>query len=101
MGWWEFEAGELEHPGYDRERSYLYAHNVLSQQERSELEITWREAFDQARGKSAKERREHLAHHDVPDELIERWQGARRRRAKAIGKEDDAVRIPQPGSPSG
>jgi hypothetical protein len=41
----------------------------------------------------------HYAHHDIPRELVKRWSAAaRRRRAKAIGKEDDAVRIPQPGS---
>jgi len=100
MGWWEFEAGELEHPGYDRERSYLYEHNVLSDAERAELVAAWREAFDQARGKSAKERREAYEFADIPNELIERWQGARRRRSK-LPKGEDVVLIPQPGSPSG
>src|SRR5262249_10234135 len=49
-GWWEFNAGDLEHPGYFRERSYLYEHNVLGQQERVELEAAWKTAFDAARG---------------------------------------------------
>ena len=100
MAWWEFEAGELEHPGYDRERSCLYEHNVLTAAERAELEVTWREAFDRARGKSAKERREAYEFADIPNELIERWQGARRRRSK-LPKGEDVVLIPQPGSPSG
>jgi hypothetical protein len=80
MAWWEFEAGDLRYPGYDHEKSVLYTAGKLTEAERAELEVVWREAFDQARGKSAKERREHLAHHDVPNELIERWQGERRRR---------------------
>jgi len=81
-GWWEFNAGDLEHPGYFRERSYLYEHNVLGQQERVELEAAWKTAFDAARGMDARERREHLAHHDVPDELIREWTAARKRRRR-------------------
>src|SRR5262249_49905285 len=73
MIWWELAAGELQHPGYFRERSYLYEHGILSQEERVELEAEWREAFDAARGKSAKERREAYEFADIPNELIERW----------------------------
>jgi hypothetical protein len=101
LAWWCYEAPALglEWPGYDRQQSTLWrTPGVLSAEERSELEVTWREAFDQARGKSARERREHLAHCDVPDELIREWAPARRRRTRAIRSEDDAVRISQPGS---
>jgi len=81
MGWWEFESGDLEHPGYFRERSTLWrAAGVLSEAERNELEVEWRRTFDAARGMSARERREHFEHCDVPAELIERWKAERRRR---------------------
>jgi len=86
MGWWEFEAGDLEHPGYFHERSYLYERNVLSQQERTELEAEWRRAFDAVKGEGASERREHYEHHDIPAELITAWsaerKAARRRRGR-------------------
>ena len=38
MGWWEFDAGDLKHPGYDRERSVLWRAGVLSAVECAELE---------------------------------------------------------------
>ena len=80
MAWWEFEAGDLRYPGYDHEKSVLYTAGVLSEAERAELEVAWREAFDRARGKSAKERREAYEFADIPVELIEKWQAERRRR---------------------
>ena len=85
QGWWCFEAPGLglTWPGYDRERSYLYEHNVLSQQERSELEAEWRAAFDAAKGKGAAARREHFEHHDIPPELIEKWTPQKKRRSLA------------------
>jgi hypothetical protein len=81
--WWAFEAAALglTWPGYFRERSYLYDHGVLSQQERHELEAEWKAAFDAARGMGAAERREHLQHHDVPAELVKRWADAARRQS--------------------
>jgi hypothetical protein len=97
QAWWCFDT-ELEYPGYDRERSFLYAAGALTVEERDGLEREWKAAFDAARGMGARERREHLVHNDVPNELIEKWTAARRRRPKAIGKEDDAAWIPQPGN---
>ena len=38
MGWWEFDAGDLKHPGYDRERSTLWRAGVLTADEKAELE---------------------------------------------------------------
>jgi len=98
MAWWEFEAGDLRYPGYDHEKSVLYAAGALTEAERSELEVTWREAFDQARGKSAKERREAYEFADIPNELIERWQGARRRRSKL---QKEGARSPAAGAEVG
>ena len=93
MAWWNFEAGDLEHPGYFRERSVLWRAGVLSQQERTELEHQWKVEFDAARGMDARARREHLKHHDVPDELVEAWTAARRRskRQSASSREEAAA----------
>lgn len=94
QGWWQLdpEAEKFEYPGYSRERSYLYERNVLSQQERSELEREWREAFDVARGKDAQERRADFEHHDIPHELIEAWTAARkRRRQQAAASQEEAA----------
>ena len=79
MGWWEFEAGDLKYPGYYRECSTLWRAGVLSEAERAELEAEWRQAFDAAKGKSARERREAFEHHDIPSELIAAWTAVRRR----------------------
>src|SRR5262249_40158072 len=68
--WWAFDS-DLEHPGYDRERSTLWRAGVLSEAERAELEEGWRQDFDAARGMDARDRREHFEHCDVPHELIE------------------------------
>jgi hypothetical protein len=81
MGWWEFET-DLAHPGYFHERSTLWRAGVLTEAERAEVEHAWRVEFDAARGMDARERREHLEHHDVPVELIEAWAGERRKRTK-------------------
>ena len=78
-GFYEFEW-EGSRPPYDRERSTLWRADVLAVEERSELELEWRVAFDAAKGKSARERREHFEFHDIPPELIERWKAKRRRR---------------------
>jgi hypothetical protein len=56
---------------------------VLSAAERAELEAEWKVEFEKARGMGARERREHYEHHDIPDELIERWTAERRRRPRA------------------
>ena len=102
MAWWEFDAGDLEHPGRDREQSTLWRAGVLSESERAEVEAEWRREFDVTRGKSARERREHYEFHDIPDELIERWQGTRkRRRRQAAALVEEAARPAQPGNPSG
>lgn len=81
QAWWHLdsEAEGLRYPGYFRERSFLYATNMLTSEERILLEREWRAAFDAARGMGARERREHLEHHDVPAELIERWNQKRQR----------------------
>jgi hypothetical protein len=78
---YEFEFDGVR-PSYATERSTLWRIGLLSEAERTEVEAEWEVAFAEARGMAAQERREHYAHHDIPDELIEQWQGARRRRGR-------------------
>jgi hypothetical protein len=78
-GYYEFEFNGPR-PRYDEERSTLWRMNLLTEAERVVLEVEWKEQFQKARGMGAQERREYLIFHDVPPELIEQWQGARRRR---------------------
>ena len=88
MGWWEFDAGDLKHPGYDRERSTLWrAPGVLSESERVEVEAEWRQIYDAARGMRAKERREHFEHHDIPAELITAWSAERKAERRRRGRQ--------------
>jgi hypothetical protein len=61
MGWWEFEAGDLEYPGYDFERSLLYERGMLTEAERVLLEAEWRKAFERAQIS------------DIPRTLVEAW----------------------------
>jgi hypothetical protein len=83
MGWWEFEAGDLKHPGYDRERSFLFEHNVLSEAERAELLAGWRKEFEHACSlEGAAARKSHLDWADVPDSLRQQWRATRRRRGR-------------------
>ena len=81
-GWWEFEAGDLKHPGYFRERSVLWRANVLGPEEKLEVEREWRADFDAARKMGAQERREHHEHCDIPTELIREWTAERRHRPR-------------------
>ena len=84
MAWWQFDT-ELRYPGHCREKSFLWQHGILGPEERLEVEAGWRQAFDEARRMGARERREHYEHHDIPDELIQAWTAARRRRGASSG----------------
>jgi hypothetical protein len=83
QAFYEFEF-DGPRPRYDEERSVLWRMNLLSAAERVVLEAEWKEQFQKARGMGVQERREHLVHHDVPPELIERWMAERRRRPRAV-----------------
>ena len=81
-GFYEFEW-DGPRPPYDRERSFLYDHNVLSQQERTELELEWCKEFEHACSlEDAAARKSHLDWADVPHSLRQRWQAERRRRER-------------------
>jgi hypothetical protein len=83
QAFYEFEFDDPR-PRYSEERSVLWQMNLLSAAERVVLEAEWKEQFQKARGMGAQERREHLAHHDVPAELIREWTAERRRRPRAV-----------------
>jgi hypothetical protein len=95
MGWWEFEAGDLKHPGHNHERSVLWRAGKLTTGEREGLETEWKMEFERAqapdftlnegfgellRGDAA--RTKHYRHHDIPAALVKRWTAARRRRER-------------------
>jgi hypothetical protein len=95
MGWWCYEAREmgLRYPGYEYERSVLWEANVLTGEERSQLEAEWRREFDRCwddphffhcagpdknfTGDEARVQR--LVWADVPPELVYRWLAERER----------------------
>ena len=93
MGWWEFEAGDLEHPGYFREKSFLWRHDILGPEEKLEVETGWRQAFDEARRMGARERREHYEHHDIPSELVTAWTATRRRLRRQPAPQEEAAAV--------
>jgi hypothetical protein len=84
--WWRYEAGDLRHPGRDRERSTLYEANILAEAERAELLAYWREQFDRASAPDffhcegpgrflhgAAARRAHCRWADIPHALVAAW----------------------------
>jgi hypothetical protein len=109
QAWWflgDAASLGLQWPGRDRERSYLYAAGALSEQERSELEREWRQAFDLTRSGSESDskrvtkaerraQREAFEHADIPHELITAWAATQRRRrrqpAPSAGLEEAAA----------
>jgi hypothetical protein len=101
MGWWEFDAEGLKHPGYHLERSTLWRAGKLSADEKVTLEAEWKVEFEAAQapdfalndgsgeilaGDCA--RAAHYRGADIPDKLVKRWGKAeRRRRARSPEKE--------------
>jgi hypothetical protein len=96
QAWWAFEATDLRYPGYDRERSFLFEHSLLTDAERFELLDWWRKEFEHAFDsdffvavgpgqilEGARARREHFRWAD-PRTLVETWTAERKRRAKTI-----------------
>src|SRR5262245_2138542 len=105
MIWWELAAGDLEHPGYATERSVLWRAGVLAADERTTLEREWRQEFQTAQApdftlddgngdllKGDCARAAYYEHHDIPRELVKRWEKAERRRR---GRQPVAPSAPQ------
>jgi hypothetical protein len=102
QAWWYLEAPALglKWPSHDREQSYLFEHNALSEVACEQLLAGWRRDFEDAcLLEDAVARRKHLDWADVPHSLRRRWQAARRRRSK-LPKREGVALIPQPGNPS-
>ena len=92
QGFYEFEF-DGPRPAYDVERSTLWRKDLLSADEEVTLETEWKAAFQEAQpddftlnddsGELLKgdcARVAHYEHHDIPRELIRRWEKAERRR---------------------
>ena len=80
QAWWKFEA-PFKYPGFNLERSALWAAGLLGAAEARELEASWREEFDRSLAPDftflgLTGREAHIAHlvfHDVPAALAEQW----------------------------
>jgi hypothetical protein len=83
MAWWKFEA-PFKYPGFNLERSTLWAAGLLGAAEARTLEASWREEFNRSLApdftfNGLKGRAAHIANlvfHDVPVALAERWAAA-------------------------
>jgi hypothetical protein len=86
LAWWLYEAGDLDYPGYDFERSVLFEAGLLTETEQAELVTCWRHEFDRAcapdfficlgpgrflEGEEAREA--HCRWADIPAALVEQW----------------------------
>jgi hypothetical protein len=98
QAWWHLE-GPCDFPGLEFERSTLYAFNLLTTNERAELEAFWREQFTRAQrpgfsfcagpegivtGRLAQRAAYRAA--DIPRILVAGWLRDYRRRGKVIRK---------------
>src|SRR5262249_50596531 len=103
MAWWEFDAEDLKHPGYDRERSTLWRAGVLAAEEKAELEREWRREFGRAQAADfslntgreilagVRARVAHYRWADIPAELVEAWTAERRRRGRQCAPLEEAA----------
>src|SRR5215831_11099480 len=86
QAWWflgDAASLGLTWPGYDRQQSYLFEHNALSEAECEQLLAGWRRDFEDAcLLEDAVARRKHLDWADVPHSLRRQWQAERRRRER-------------------
>lgn len=109
--WWQFEAGDLQYPGRDRERSVLYEAGLLTESEssvlvaqwRREFERAWRPAFFYCEGPDAffhgvVARRKLYRWADIPRALVRKWRSQRRRRSQIIRKLEEAAEHPEPAA---
>jgi hypothetical protein len=75
QAWWEFDS-PIPFPGPDRERSTLYAANLLAENERAELLKFWREQFEQRLldpNVSLDACEAHIEWCDMPRSLLAKW----------------------------
>jgi hypothetical protein len=99
MAWWEFEAGDLRHPGLDRERSFLFERGLLADDEKAALLRWWQAEFERSYEpdffyterpdeilEGARARALHYRWADIPRWLVKTWTAERKRRGKTIRK---------------
>jgi hypothetical protein len=98
-GWWRFDAGDLRHPGRDRERSTLFEAGLLGAEEAAELLADWRREFDRGHGpnffhcasgkilRGEAARREHFRWADIPPALVDEWSAEHAARARPDGRD--------------
>jgi hypothetical protein len=85
QAWWKFEA-PFKYPGFNQEKSALWAAGLLGAAEARALERDWREEFDRSlafgftfndgpRGTLTGEAAHiaHIVHHDIPAALADQW----------------------------
>jgi hypothetical protein len=97
QAWWAFEAPAGLTFNYDTERSTLFAHGLVSDEEKEQLLAEWKAEFDKAQARGfaltlgpgavlygAAAGRAHYAWADIPGELIEEWTAEHRRRKQTI-----------------
>jgi hypothetical protein len=108
QAWWEFESPVPYPRDSDYAEATLYEANLLTAEERTELEARWREEFQRAQtlnwaclgpnrflsGEEAK--RAHLKWAGVPHSLLKQWNAERRRRGKVVRKLAATASAPEP-----
>ncbi|MGO8918026.1 MAG: hypothetical protein ACLQJR_19150 [Stellaceae bacterium] len=96
QAWWQYEA-PIPWPGYEAERSALYAAGLLSEEERTVLETEWRHEFERGCDPGftlslgpdehltgAAARRALYRWADIPRQLVRQWTAERKRAAQTI-----------------
>jgi hypothetical protein len=97
--WWDYEAPIPRPDVYEYEKAALWEANLLTPEERVELEAEWREDFEAAQAPDfwlctapgeqltgAAARHAHYRDRGIPRELVQRWTTARRRRDRVVHK---------------
>jgi hypothetical protein len=88
LAWWLFEAGELDYPGYDLERSTLFTAGLLAEAERAELLEYWRREFERLMDPNFGDMaacEAHIEWCDMPRELLTQWASDFLRKKKPPG----------------
>lgn len=96
QAWWAFDAPAGLTFNYDTERSTLFTHGLVSEEEKEQLLAEWKAEFDKAQARGfaltlgpdevlygAAARRAHYTWADIPGDLIEQWTAEHRRRKQA------------------